>query len=126
MDVSHLVEALRAMLEANPRNSQKNAEVIKWFHKEALEPGRASVVSEDKQAGNRINEQFKHHDSHVIFVYPDEQTKKTLLRRIPDSRYDNLKTVLLLKKTNDTVDISLPSDVFVFQQESKITDWYIN
>lgn len=126
MDINQLVEALNSMLEATPRNSRKNAQVIEWFDNEADESGRSSVVSEDKQAGNRIAEQFKHQNSHVIFVYPDEQTKNTLLRRIPEFRYDDLVTVLLLKQTNDEVDISLPSDILVFKPKSKMFDWYSN
>ncbi len=126
MDISQLLEALNIMLGENPRNSRKNAKVIQWFNDEVHEAGRASVVSEEKQVGNRISEQFKHVDNHVIFVYSDEHTKNTLIRRVPEFFYSDLKTVLILEQRKNNVDVSFSADLIVLEEHSKMSEFYKN
>jgi len=96
-----LLDALNSMLEANPRNSTKNKEVIQWFD-DNFESGRSSHVTEAKQAGNRIDEQFKHNNKNIIFVYDDEAIKNTLIRRVPEKAYPELESVLLIKAEMNT------------------------
>ncbi|MBN6520691.1 hypothetical protein JZM35_08655 [Acinetobacter pittii] len=97
-----LLDALNSMLEAHPRNSTKNKEVIQWFD-DNFESGRSSHVTDVKQVGNRINEQFRHNDKNVIFVYDDDAIKNTLIRRIPEKAYPQLESVLLIKAEMNTV-----------------------
>ena len=105
-----LLDALNCMLGSKPNNSSKNKEVIQWFVKNS-ESGRASHVTQSKQAGNRIVEQFKHKSKNIIFVYDDDIIKAALTRLIPEKAYPQLESVLLIKADTTNNKIASPEEV---------------
>ena len=126
-----LLDALNSMLAANPRNATKNKEVIQWFD-DNFESGRSSHVTSSAQAGNRLDEQFKHKSKNLIFVYDDESTKSTLIRRIPEKAYPQLESVLLIKAEVDTANntkvIASPEEVklIVKNPTASLIEFYKN
>lgn len=105
------IDALNEMLNASPRNSRKNAPVLDWFESSDFGSGRASVISEEKQVGNRISEQFKHKSEHVVFVCHDEKTKNTIERRIGEFVYNELCSVTIIV-TGEEHKVNVDSRVF--------------
>ncbi|MFA0626639.1 McrB family protein [Vibrio sp. 10N.222.49.A3] len=125
MDVLELKSSLDHMVNENPRNSTKNKKVIDWFERYLKEPGRASVVNEDKQVGNRIPEQFKHHAAHVIFVCKEKKVLDSISRRVEEFKYDELETVLVLQESGGSIDFSLEAELLLFSDKSKVVPFYI-
>jgi len=105
------IDSLNEMLSASPRNSRKNAPVLSWFENNIYGSGRASVISEEKQVGNRISEQFKHKSEHVIFVCYDEKTMETTKRRVHEFLYSELCSVTIIV-TGLNHQVTNKSDVF--------------
>ena len=103
MAKQELLNALNIMLGLNRQNNKKNQKVIEWFTQN-FDTGRASIVTEGRQVVNRIPEQFKHHDKHVIFVYLEDEVKDKLIEKIPKYVYPQLETVLLVKAELDPTD----------------------
>lgn len=91
-----LFKALDHMVQASPRNAHKNAKVVEWFNMFFRTIGRASVVSEAKQAYNRPIEQFRSSPSAVIFVCANESTVTPLVRTVLKNWYPELDCVLIL------------------------------
>jgi len=96
---TELTSALDYMMAADARNSNKNIKVREWFSKVFHAHGRASRVSETKQAYNRVPEQFKHRDQHVIFVVDDDGTGSVIEAQVKAKQYSGLDSCLVLKKT---------------------------
>jgi 5-methylcytosine-specific restriction protein B len=96
-----LVVALDYMMAADSQNSNKHLKVREWFRDNFNSTGRASRVSETKQAYNRIPEQFKHHNQHVIFVVDDDGTGSVVEAQAKAKQYDGLASCLVLKKIGD-------------------------
>jgi 5-methylcytosine-specific restriction protein B len=97
---TELTSALDFMMAADARNSNKHTKVREWFFNEFKAEGRASRVSETKQAYNRVPEQFKHADKHVIFVVDDDGTGSVIEAQVKAKRYSGLNSCLVLKKTS--------------------------
>lgn len=93
-----LIVALNYMMAANARSSQKSAKVREWFKDEFNSTGRASRVSEAKQAYNRVPEQFRHGDQHVIFVVDDDITGGIIETQAKSEQYSGLNSCLVLTK----------------------------
>lgn len=94
--VDELFDALDYMLQASSQNARKNAKVVDWLETRFGVKGRASVVSEAKQAYNRPIEQFKWSPSVVIFVCADESTATPLIRTALRKWYPELGCMLIL------------------------------
>jgi energy-coupling factor transporter ATP-binding protein EcfA2 len=90
-------QALIALVTADPRNSQKHREVVDWFDKKFKVEGRASFVTESKQAYNRPIEQFKHKNACVVFVYPDDAVLPPLEATATKNIYPELRILLFVK-----------------------------
>jgi 5-methylcytosine-specific restriction protein B len=95
---TELTSALDYMMAADARNSQKHIKVRDWFSSAFKAAGRASRVSETKQAYNRVPEQFKHRDQHVIFVVDDDGTGSVIEAQVMAKQYSGLNSCLVLKK----------------------------
>jgi MoxR-like ATPase len=95
--LNELFGALKYLVDAPSRSAQKHKLVKAWFSSHYKEEGRASHVTEKKQAYNRPGEQFKHKDSHVIFVYDDDESLIPLHKTVMRQLYEELRTVLLVK-----------------------------
>jgi 5-methylcytosine-specific restriction protein B len=93
-----LEKALDHMMAADPRNSNKHIKVREWFSEVFHVHGRASRVSETKQAYNRVPEQFKHRDQHVIFVVDDDGTASVIEAQAMSKQYNGLDSCLVLKR----------------------------
>ncbi len=98
---TELTSALDYMMAADARNSNKHIKVREWFSEVFHSHGRASRVSETKQAYNRVPEQFKHRDQHVIFVVDDDGTGSVIEAQVKAKQYSGLDSCLVLKKTAD-------------------------
>lgn len=96
---AQLISALDYMMAAAARNSNKHIKVREWFSDVFRTNGRASRVSETKQAYNRVPEQFKHRDQHVIFVVDDDGTGFVIEAQVKAKQYLGLDTCLVLKKS---------------------------
>ena len=94
-----LTSALDHMMDAHSQNSNKHIKVREWFQIEFNTSGRASRVSETKQAYNRVPEQFKHQDLNVIFVVDDDGTGSVIEAQVKLKKYPELNTCLVLKKS---------------------------
>lgn len=95
---AQLISALDYLIAADARNSNKHIKVKEWFSGVFHTLGRASRVSETKQAYNRVPEQFKHRDPHVIFVVDDEATGSVIETQVKQKQYTGLDTCLVLMK----------------------------
>lgn len=93
-----LKKALDYLVTCDPQDSNKHKLVKEWFDNTFSQKGRASRVSEAKQAYNRVPEQFKHEDDHVIFVVDDVSVADVLEKQIHKKHYNALKTCLIIQK----------------------------
>ena len=113
-----LLDSLKFICEANPKDSSKNKLLKNWFNR-YFSSGRGATVNESKQASNRIKEQFAHADEHVIFIYHDEQTREYLLRHAKQHIYKKLNTVVLCSGKFEFTDMQ------VFVQETPFEDFVV-
>jgi MoxR-like ATPase len=91
-----LEDALNMLRTAARQNSRKGAALAAWI--EAVDPGAkgaASLVTEKKQAYNRVGEQFDRGATDVIFVALDAEIIALLEREIRAKWYAALRSVAL-------------------------------
>jgi hypothetical protein len=120
-DVDEFRNALKFIVDANPRNANKHKLLVEWFDGSGFGKGRGSVVSELKQAYNRVPEQFKHADQHVVFVCEDEHVRDKVLEQAIKFAFPELHTVLLVDRA--TLE---PRKLFVRGAASPASVWYQN
>ncbi|WP_324019005.1 McrB family protein [Aeromonas caviae] len=120
------IKSLNEMLDASPRNSRKNAPVLDWFQSGDYGSGRASVISEDKQVGNRISEQFKHKSEHVIFVCYDDKTMETTKRRVSDFIYNELCSVTIIVAEGDHRVNNNSKVFYIHYKNTELINFYKN
>ena len=70
---------------------------MSWVNKEFGLPCRCSHITEDKQIGNRIAEQFRHLPAVVIFLAEPSVPIETLAKRAKDDASSGLQTVLIVR-----------------------------
>lgn len=99
------VDAVSKMLNASRRDNNKSKWVKAWFDTNFQVKGRASLVTEAKQAGNRVAEQFKHLDPHVVFVCLDNNSRLRVLNEAKAAWYPELQTLLLLDDQLQATDL---------------------
>jgi hypothetical protein len=117
---SEFIHALDYMMDAHPRNSNKHIKVREWFTEVFKAHGRASRVSESKQAYNRVPEQFKHRDQHVIFVVDDDGTGTVIEAQVKAKQYPGLDSCLVLKKGPGGYN----AVVLMIAKESPVVDFF--
>lgn len=115
------LKALGEMLAANPQNSNKSKAVREWFSSEFSTAGRASWISEAKQVYNRIQEQFKHRDHHVVFVAEDLDTAEKTAQQVPKFWYPELHTCLVLQRTGKGYH---PVALFTSKGDERLDKWF--
>jgi 5-methylcytosine-specific restriction protein B len=117
---SELTTALDYMMAADARNSNKHMKVREWFSERFHSHGRASRVSETKQAYNRVPEQFKHRDQHVIFVVDDDGTGLVIEAQVKAKQYAGLDSCLVLKRAAGGYSAS----VLVMNSDSPVNQFF--
>lgn len=112
------ISAVESMQNASRQDNNKSRWVKDWFMQHFQVQGRASLVTEAKQAGNRISEQFRHLDPHVVFVCLDNDSREAILKKAGGAWYPNLQTLLLLDKNLQATDLlhGSVSPVLLFYQ----------
>lgn len=89
--------ALEGLRTAARRNSRKGAAISAWM--QTIDPaakGAASVVAERKQAYNRVNEQFNHGSTDIVFVALEAGIVDLLQRLVEAKWYRALRTVVIV------------------------------
>ena len=90
-------QTIAQLLAASPKNSSK-ADPVKAWVKTAFNIGvGVARITEDKQLGNRITEQFAHKEPVVIFVLESGVNAVSLETKIIQRRYPTLDAVLLVR-----------------------------
>ena len=93
---SSFESAISHLLAASPKNSSKADKVKSWIHESFATQASVSRITEDKQLGNRITEQFAHKDPIVIFVLEPGVNRKSLFEKINQRLYVGLNTVMAI------------------------------
>jgi 5-methylcytosine-specific restriction protein B len=85
-----------ARFEKSHNDRFKAVKVKEWFDKYLRDAGSASVVTEEKQIGNRVIEQSRHRLSHAIYVVFDPTLKDKLSEVICRRAYPEMKAVWIV------------------------------
>ena len=88
-------ETIKNLLAAKARNSSKGKPMIKWFKDSFGIDARVAHITEDKQCGNRIKEQFSYKHPVVVFICNNQVNLETLIRFIEQQTYSELEVVLI-------------------------------
>ena len=73
-----LEKGLVKLLEANPHRSTKGKDFVDWLESTFNTTARISHITEDRQCGNRVSEQFRYKTKVVVFLC-DEVVKEESL-----------------------------------------------
>lgn len=84
------------LLTASPKNSSKGDPMKDWFSKSFNVYARVARITEDKQLGNRITEQFSYKDAVVVFVLEPGVNCDSLVRKVKERQYAELSAVLIV------------------------------
>lgn len=93
---SSFENTISQLLAASPKNSSKAEPVKAWIHANFKTRASVSRITEDKQLGNRIVEQFAHEDPIVVFVLEPGVNRKSLSQKIEQRRYAALNVVVII------------------------------
>ena len=74
--------AVRALLAAPAKSTSKAEKLKSWFTEHFAIDARAAQITEDRQIGMRLTEQFDHRLPIVVFVCSKGINFETLERRI--------------------------------------------
>ena len=85
------------LLAASPKNSSKADPVKAWVKTAFGMNASVARITEDKQLGNRITEQFAHKEPVVIFVLEPKVNCSSLSIKVNQRRYPKLEAVLLMR-----------------------------
>ena len=99
------IDAVQKLMTASRQDNRKSRWVKAWFMQHFQVQGRASLVTEAKQAGNRVSEQFRYLDPHVVFVCLDKDSRAKILDEAHAAWYANLQTLLLLDEHLQATDL---------------------
>lgn len=105
-DVLPLEQALKYIRDAKRQNSAKGRELTTFIT--TLDPnsiGAASLVTEKKQVGNRVGEQFDRGANVVVFVALDSEIAANLESEVLKKAYPSLTTVAIFISQNNTFEL---------------------
>ena len=114
-------ETVTKLLTASPKNSSKGDPMKEWFKSVFKVNASVARITEDKQLGNRITEQFAHKDSVVVFVVAPAVNRSSLVKKIGERKYPGLSAVLILGATSTTPPYSY--ERLLIKAESAFTTW---
>jgi len=106
-DGATLEAALDMLRAASRQNSRKGAALGRWI--QGTDPGAkwaASLVTEKKQAYNRVGEQFDRGATDVVFLAFDREIAEALEREVRKKWYAALQTVAIFTLTDDGYELS--------------------
>lgn len=86
---------LNALLQANRHARNKGAALVEWLSLFGVN-GRVSHITEDRQCGNRVSEQFRYKPDVVIFLCDDVVKEASLLNYIHRNIYSSIRAVLVV------------------------------
>ena len=117
------LKALNYLIKADSQDSNKHKLVKIWFNNHFQTEGRASVVAEAKQAYNRIPEQFKHGDPHVIYVYKGAKTRDVLQTHVAQPKPIQTCKAFFLSRSTTKREASSAA-TFCFAMSLRVTKFY--
>mgnify|MGYP004476201547 CR=1 FL=1 len=91
-----LEHGLQSLLQANKHARNKGAELFDWLKNSFQVAGRVSHITEDRQCGNRVSEQFRYKPDVVVFLCDDCVKEESLLSYIQRNLYSNIRAVLVV------------------------------
>ena len=91
------------LLAASPKNSSKADPVKAWIQAAFNLSASVARITEDKQLGNRITEQFAHQEPVVVFVLEHGVNCGSLASKVSQRRYPKLESVLLMRNKSGGV-----------------------
>ena len=94
---------IHQLLAASPKNSSKADPVKAWVLAAFNMKSSVARVTEDKQLGNRITEQFAHQEPIVIFVLEQGVNCASLSTKVNQRRYSKLESVLLMRNSGGSL-----------------------
>lgn len=112
---------ITALLTASPKSSSKGNLMKEWFSEIFRERVRVARITEDKQLGNRINEQFIYRDSIVVFVLEPDVNKELLIEKIKERQYNELMAVLVVIANDHKGDYVY--DCLFYKREIDFVQW---
>lgn len=89
-------ETITALVNASAKNSSKGNAMKDWFRSSFNIGARVARITEDKQLGNRITEQYSYRDPIVVFVIEPSVNRPLLVEKIKERQYPELLTVLVV------------------------------
>lgn len=100
--------AIKELRNAGARNSNKGAQLKKWFQDNFDAKAQVSIVNQAKQAYNRVSEQLnpKHNADHVVFVVADPKALSPLVSNSLKHVYPNLKTIIFIEADAGALEVN--------------------
>lgn len=89
-------ETITSLLTASAKNSSKGNAMKEWFKSSFNLNARVARITEDKQLGNRITEQYSYRDPIVVFVIEPSVNRPLLVEKIKERQYPELCAVLVV------------------------------
>lgn len=114
-------ETIKKLLTASPKNSSKGDPMKEWFFDSFNVKARVARITEDKQLGNRITEQFTYKDAIVVFVLEAGVNRDSLVRKVCARQYAELTAVLIVGANGETPPFSY--EHLLTRREDAVTDW---
>ncbi len=114
-------ETVYKLLSAKSRNSAKGKPMQKWFKDVFNITVSVARIAEDKQLGNRINEQFAHKNSVVVFVMAPAVNRESFVKKVRERQYPGLSAVLILGATGPNTPYTY--EYFLINVENAFTTW---
>ena len=114
-------EKIVQLLVASPKNSSKGDPLKDWFKDCFHVHARVARITEDKQLGNRITEQFTYKDAYVVFVIEPSVNAESLVKKIKERQYKELNAVLIV-----VADGAKPPYVYktlIARTQTDVTKW---
>ena len=111
--------AVQALLAAPAKSTSKADSLKDWFKKNFSVAARVAQITEDRQIGMRLTEQFDHRLPVVVFICSKGINFETLEKRIRAKAYPELVTVLVVSVANG----SLSYEHLYSRSDTAFTKW---
>ena len=112
VSIQRFDDAVRALVDADPHNNKKAAELESWFDSQEVGGTGSTLVSESamKQIGNRIQERAKQRKAVMVFAYRSDEVGEKLLERMierladPHDLYPEFEAAILVKSDGTSIE----------------------
>ena len=123
MNVNAIVSfraAVHALLSAPAKSTSKAIQLRNWFSENFSTEARVAQITEDRQIGMRLTEQFDHRLPIVTFVCSSDINFETLEKRIRAKVYPELQAVLVVSVSNRR---KIAYEHLYARVDTPFTDW---